>query len=144
MHNTSDDHSSHLGVATVTYRGVNSNTSSGKGIVTRTPTERKTRVVLESATDSERTAKQGRVSWDILHRYGGCDPAFFEAWTYTIPKYGCSCSRDFKSILEELPPDFSSDDAFFIRGVEWHNAVNRKLGKPEITIEEARSIWQKE
>jgi hypothetical protein len=42
-----------------------------------------------------------------------------------------------------MPPDFSSPEAFFAWGVRLHNAVNAKLGKPEITIEEALSIWRK-
>jgi hypothetical protein len=42
-----------------------------------------------------------------------------------------------------MPPDFSSPEAFFAWGVALHNAVNAKLGKPEITIEEAYLIWRK-
>jgi len=88
--------------------------------------------------------EQGRKAWEQLHSYAGCDPEWYANWKRTIPSFGCSCRRDFDAIEKELPPDFSSPDAFFARGVEWHNAVNRKLNKPEITIEEARSIWQKE
>jgi hypothetical protein len=89
-------------------------------------------------------AELGRRAWSNLHSYTGCDPDWYASWKKTIPSFGCSCRRDFDVIEKELPPDFSSDDAFFVRGVEWHNAVNRKLNKPEITIEEARSIWRKE
>jgi hypothetical protein len=42
-----------------------------------------------------------------------------------------------------MPPDYTSPEAFFAWGVRLHNAVNAKLGKPEITIEEAYSIWRK-
>jgi hypothetical protein len=42
-----------------------------------------------------------------------------------------------------MPPDFTSPEAFFAWGVALHNAVNRKLGKPELTIEEARRIWRR-
>jgi hypothetical protein len=41
-----------------------------------------------------------------------------------------------------MPPDFSSPEAFFDWGVALHNAVNAKLGKPEITIDEACKIWR--
>lgn len=90
----------------------------------------------------ERTAKQGQFAWSLLHRYRGCDPQWLELWVYFIPQR-CDCKDGYQKILEELPPDFSSPEAFFAWGVRLHNAVNAKLGKPEITIEEAYSIWRK-
>lgn len=86
-------------------------------------------------------AYQGRRAWSFLHRYRGCDPVFFEMWINFIPSQ-CSCKEDFKLILKDYPPDFSSPDAFFEWGVFIHNQVNIKLGKPTFTLEEAKKLWQ--
>jgi hypothetical protein len=90
----------------------------------------------------QRKAKQGRFAWSLLHGYRGCDPQWLELWVYFIPSR-CDCRDGFQHILKDLPPDFSSPEAFFAWGVRLHNAVNAKLGKPQITIDEAYSIWRK-
>ena len=90
---------------------------------------------------AERTEKQGRHAWSLLHRYRGCDPQWLELWVHFIPQR-CDCKDGYQKILEQLPPDFSTSEAFFAWGVALHNAVNRKLGKPEITIDEAYLIWR--
>jgi hypothetical protein len=64
-------------------------------------------------------------------------------WEICIPQYGCPCKRFYAEWKAANPPDFSSPEAFFAWGVALHNAVNAKLGKPEITIDEAYSIWRK-
>ena len=93
------------------------------------------------AARAERTAKQGRFAWSLLHNYRGCDPQWLELWVYFIPSR-CDCRDGFQHILKDLPPDFSSPEAFFAWGVSLHNAVNAKLGKPQITLDEAYSIWR--
>ena len=93
------------------------------------------------AAKIERTAKQGQFAWSLLHRYRGCDPQWLELWVYFIPQR-CECKDGFQKIIEQLPPDFSSPQSFFAWGVTLHNAVNEKLGKPQITIDEAYSIWR--
>ena len=90
----------------------------------------------------ERTAKQGNFAWGKLHSYRGCDPQWLDIWQYLIPAR-CDCKDGYQHILKELPPDFSSPEAFFAWGVALHNHVNRKLGKPELTIDEARKIWRR-
>lgn len=84
--------------------------------------------------------------WFKLHRYRGCDPAWFECWKRTIPRF-CKCQEGFSEIEKRLPADFSSPDAFFLRGVEWHNEVNAKLDGekkryPQVSIEEAKRLWR--
>jgi hypothetical protein len=93
------------------------------------------------AKRKEIISKQGQRAWSMLHRYKGCDSVFVEAWEAWIPST-CSCRDDYKAILKEHPFDFSSPDAFFRSGIELHNAVNRKLGKPELTLDEAYRIWR--
>ena len=94
------------------------------------------------AKRAERTAKQGQAAWGYLHGYKGCDPQWLEIWQFLIPQR-CECKGGYQQIIAEMPPDFTSPEAFFAWGVNLHNAVNRKLGKPELTIDEALLIWRK-
>jgi hypothetical protein len=97
----------------------------------------------EVAAKAERQkAKQGQFAWAKLHGYTGCDPQWLDIWQYLIPAR-CDCKDGYQRILAEMPPDYTSPEAFFAWGVRLHNAVNAKLGKPEITIDEAYSIWRK-
>jgi hypothetical protein len=81
--------------------------------------------------------------WAGLHNGSIVDAEGLAAWESTIPQYECGCRAFYAKHKAANPPDFSSPEAFFAWGVNLHNAVNRKLGKPELTIEEALSIWRK-
>lgn len=94
---------------------------------------------VSSAVDP--TIEAGRRAWSLLHRYRGCDPQWVELWEHFIPSGGCSCKAGYREILKDHPFDYSSPEAFFASGVALHNAVNRKLGKPELTLEDARKLW---
>lgn len=85
--------------------------------------------------------KQGNFAWSLLHKYTGCDPQWFELWQYFIPNR-CDCKAGYQKILESLPPDFSSPDAFFAWGVELHNAVNKKIERQEMQIDQAKANWR--
>lgn len=81
----------------------------------------------------------GSDNWARLHR-SKPDPKFFEQWKRSIP---CgSCKEGLKKIVAQIPPDFSSDEAWFKTGWAWHNAVNQHLGKSIIPLEEARRLWR--
>jgi hypothetical protein len=81
--------------------------------------------------------------WIALHNGSIVDADSLAEWEKTIPQYECGCRAFYADHKAEIPPDFSSPEAFFAWGVALHNAVNRKLGKPELTLEEALSIWRK-
>lgn len=85
--------------------------------------------------------RQGKFAWSLLHKYTGCDKQWLDLWVYFIPNR-CECKTGYQHIIKELPPDFSSPDAFFAWGVALHNAVNAKLGKPEVLLEDAFSLWR--
>jgi len=108
----------------------------------RRPARRKplTPAELQELRD-KRQQDEGRFAWSKLHRYLGCDPQWLDIWVHLIPN-NCSCRSGYQHILKELPPDFTSPEAFFAWGVALHNAVNAKLGKPQTTIDEALSIWR--
>jgi hypothetical protein len=81
--------------------------------------------------------------WIALHDGTTKDALSLAKWELEIPSYGCGCQKFYAEYKAANLPDFSSPKAFFAWGVRLHNAVNRKLGKLEITLEEAYSIWRK-
>ena len=81
--------------------------------------------------------------WKSLHDGSILTPRDLANWEICIPQYGCPCKRFYAEWKAANPPDFASPEAFFRWGVNLHNAVNAKLGKKQITIEEAYSIWRK-
>lgn len=82
--------------------------------------------------------------WIALHDGTVRDAISLANWELKIPQYGCQCKKDYAIYKAESPPDFSSPEALWLWGFNLHNWVNRKLGKPEITIEEARKIWSRD
>jgi hypothetical protein len=83
----------------------------------------------------------GRFAWKLLHSYRGCDPQWMDLWVYFIPNR-CECKTGYQQIIKEMPPDYSSPMAFFHWTVRIHNAVNRKLGKAELTLGQALTLWR--
>jgi hypothetical protein len=82
--------------------------------------------------------------WIALHDGTVFDAKSLADWELCIPQYGCQCKAFYRAWKAENAPDFSSPEAFFAWGVALHNAVNAKLGKPQITLDEAYSIWRKD
>ena len=86
-----------------------------------------------------------QVLWLELHSYaqaGEWDAskakAWYMAWRKRIPSFGCKCKEHWGDIENKLPPDYSSEEAFFLWSVEAHNAVNKKLNKPIYSVEMAQ------
>ena len=62
-------------------------------------------------------------------------PALVQLFPALIP---CpTCSEDFRKIIEEYP--LTGD--YFTWSVDVHNLVNKKLGKPQVSYEDARRQW---
>ena len=80
--------------------------------------------------------------WIALHNGSIRNADDLAEWEKTIPQYECGCRAFYAKYKADNPPDFSTPEAFFRWGVALHNAVNRKLGKPELTTTEALSIWR--
>ena len=81
--------------------------------------------------------------WTPLHNGTVVDALSLANWELQIPQYGCQCKKDYATYKAENPPDYSTSESLWLWGVALHNWVNRKLGKPEITIEDARKIWSR-
>ena len=86
--------------------------------------------------------------WRELHERalnfkGENDNAFLLAFSKKIPRYtpGCSCREHWKLIIKQNPPKFG--DQYFAWTVLCHNEINKKLGKPVYSVEEARKFYEK-
>jgi hypothetical protein len=69
--------------------------------------------------------------------------AFFKALPYVLPC--ATCSAHLLKHYEDLPIENAvhTGAALFEWSVHIHNTVNRMLGKPEMSVEDAKSIWKK-
>ena len=82
-------------------------------------------------------SKTGPAMWEELHRKRDVDQAWLDGFTNRIP---CgSCAQHWRELLAELPPVFG--EGFFEWSWRVHNAVNAKLGKPGLTLDEARAMY---
>ena len=102
--------------------------------------ENRTTSVVNNSDEIKK--RQGRFAWSLLHKYAGCDSQWLELWVYFIPNR-CECKTGYQQIISEMPPDFSAPEAFFSWGVMLHNAVNQKLGKETISLDQAKAIWNR-
>ena len=80
--------------------------------------------------------------WTPIHDGSVIDAETFLRWERGIPRH-CKCVVDYHEYKRANPPDFSSPEALWLWGYNLHNWVNRKLGKPELTVEEARLQWSR-
>lgn len=101
------------------------------------------RVVHEGKRRKDITDEAGREAWRILHECTLGTSQWLSQWKQKIPK-GCNCYKDFESMLSALPPRYESESDWFAWTVEIHNAVNRRLNKSEISIEQAERLWKSE
>lgn len=110
------------------------------------PTPFKLSVARTPAPAPESPAVWGRAKWEELHRHSwpmehGERMAWIGAWIASIPG-GCLCRAhlaEVRAILLEAVHGSTWD--MRRAGVDAHNTVNRRLGKRELTYEEAAAIW---
>jgi hypothetical protein len=75
--------------------------------------------------------------WRELHTQTHADAAWLDAFTLRVP---CGdCRGHWKWVLWSERPLFGEE--WFAWTVRAHNAVNFKLGKPELSIQDARARW---
>ena len=79
-----------------------------------------------------------RQLWAELHSKTNPTKEWFANWLKRVPSFGCKCRDAFEAIIKANPPRF---DDWFAWTVEVHNAVNRKLGRKEWTLDEAVARW---
>lgn len=89
----------------------------------------------------------GPSKWKELHlrtKQPGFDLAFENNWlsvfSSTIP---CGeCRRHWKEALDKHPPVLTSSEDYFRWTIEIHNVLNASLGKPEMSLSEANSLYR--
>lgn len=100
---------------------------------------------MRTAAAEEQKKTAGRAAWAELHRRyvsanGAVDTAAEATWLRGwISKVPCGeCRTEWADVLRRHPFDAK-------RPFEWsvtvHNAINAKLGKPQVAIEAARKEW---
>lgn len=52
-----------------------------------------------------------------------------------------TCESHWRLVIADCPPRLDTRDDYFAWTVDAHNAVNRHLGKPELTLDAARERW---
>ena len=87
--------------------------------------------------------------WKELHvnalQYKGTDDSIFlQRFKKKIPKYttGCSCREFWATWTRANPPTYGPNNEYFDWTVKAHNAANVKLGKQEITFEDALELYK--
>ena len=69
-----------------------------------------------------------RTLWRELHAEQHATPEWFADWCTRVPSFDCGCQSWLTEYLVGHPPRY---DDFYEWGVECHDAVNAKLGKPD-------------
>ena len=84
--------------------------------------------------------------WKELHERalkfnGKNDRNYLIQFAKRIPRFtkGCKCNEFWNKWVKTNPPTYNK---YFEWTVKAHNVVNKKLKKPEFTIEEARKFYQ--
>lgn len=84
--------------------------------------------------------------WKELHLRalnfeGNNDIEFLKNFSKKIPRFtkGCACNEHWKNLVKQHPPVFG--EKYFEWTVTQHNEVNKRLGKPTYTVEEARKLY---
>lgn len=89
--------------------------------------------------------------WKELHlraleNKGENDLKYLIDFSTRIPRFtsGCKCREFWVSYIKKFPPKFGANQEYFKWTVDCHNAVNKKLGKPIYSLEEARELYKNE
>ena len=94
-------------------------------------------------------AETGPELWKMLHVFAyfwkGKKTSAIKFLGFFSRKILCGqCRSDWQKIVSELPPDLKTDESLFAWTVLVHNEVNKKLGKPELSLDEAIQLYKDE
>jgi len=74
----------------------------------------------------------------LRHRSGKNMIGWLNDWRDSLPFNGCPCKEHLDEWMSENPPDWNR---FFEWGIDLHNAVNMRIGKPTMDVENAKELW---
>jgi hypothetical protein len=88
---------------------------------------------------------RGREMWCQLHQRAlsyAVDHAAETAWLEAFAaRIGCgTCREHWRELVATTPPDLATAEGYFAWTVAAHNAVSRRLGKREWSVDDARTI----
>jgi hypothetical protein len=104
-------------------------------------------VARNSAIEAPKILLHGPRAWAELHlfalrhettRHGVSAAAWFADWVSDLPFDGCPCKGHLEEFLACNPPDW---DRFIAWSVNVHSAVNARIGKLTIGLDQARELW---
>lgn len=75
--------------------------------------------------------------WRELHTCRHPSPDWLDQFALRIRCDGCR--RHWREVIATHPPIFNDWFAWTVRA---HNEINRRLGKPHMTVAAARRLWQ--
>ena len=85
--------------------------------------------------------------WTELHLHalthtGTEDIKYLRDFSYRVPKYTayCKCKEHWAIWMKTHPPKFGPGE-YFAWTVDAHNDVSKRLGKPEMSLEEAKTLY---
>ena len=88
--------------------------------------------------------------WKQLHTHalkntGKDETTFLVNFSMKIPRFttGCKCKEHWAKWVKANPPKYGPNGEFFEWSVSAHNEINKRLGKPTYTVEEARKFYSK-
>ncbi len=92
--------------------------------------------------------ERGRQLWGELH----CRALVFDGTNVTeetrwlddfFRRLPCGdCKKHWKLMIAATPPRWNNSADYFRWTVDLHNEVNRRLGKPELSVEGAQTVWE--
>ncbi len=74
----------------------------------------------------------------LRHRSGKNMTGWLNDWRDSLPFNGCPCKEHLDEWMSENPPDWNR---FFEWGIDLHNAVNMRIGKPTMDVQNAKELW---
>ena len=88
--------------------------------------------------------------WKELHlralKYiGNNDAAYLLEFSKKIPRFspGCACKEHWRNWVTKNPPKYGNAGEYFAWTVEAHNNINKIIGKPTFTVEQAKEYYTK-
>jgi hypothetical protein len=108
------------------------------------------RVLSAPSINAPREALEvaGRRLWEELHRWaltfgGGPQEAarWLQEFAGRVPQAGCGCRTRWDTDIARYPPPLDRPEELFEWTVVVHNLVNLKLGKSQVSLQEARDLW---
>lgn len=103
--------------------------------------------VVPTPTGKSRMEKEGPGLWREYHLWAldpNRDPEFLFIGKLVVRLSCGTCKNHFVQILKEHPLDFSTPETCFAGTNLHHNLVNLSIGKPEMSVEDARKLYVSE